>query len=87
MKLEDVARYTAMRLASCDEGVTRQGEFQPCEKVAVAIRIDPEDDGYYPVCAYHSRAPMLPLADLLIAWKKQLAGTTSIHSKTGDYRA
>jgi hypothetical protein len=50
---------------SCDEGVTRQGEFQPCEKTAVAVRLDPEEGSPYPVCAYHARGDMVPLAELL----------------------
>lgn len=49
----------------CVEGVTRHGEFQPCDKPAVAVRIDPEESEPYPVCAYHARAVMVPLADLL----------------------
>lgn len=61
-------------LTTCREGVTRQGESQPCEKVAVAIRRNPEDDDdYYPVCSYHARGRMMPLTELLLAWKKQLS--------------
>lgn len=63
-------------LRTCSEGVTRQGEYQPCEKVAVAIRRDPEDDDdYYPVCSYHARGRMMSLSELLLAWKKQLTNT------------
>lgn len=54
-----------MHYGVCHEDVTRQGESQPCEKVAVAIRIDPEDGGPYPVCAYHTRAEMMSLSDIL----------------------
>lgn len=50
---------------SCTEGVTRRGEFQPCEKPAVAVRIDPEEGNGYPVCVHHTRADMVPLAQLL----------------------
>ena len=48
----------------CSEGVTRRGEFQPCDKPAVALRIDPTEGQPYAVCAYHCRADMVPLAEL-----------------------
>lgn len=43
----------------CHEGVTRQGEFQPCDRPAVAYRLD-ITEGYlpYPVCVGHTRHPM-----------------------------
>ena len=50
---------------TCDEGVTRRGEFQPCDKPAVAVRIDPTEGTPYAVCAFHSRADMVPLSALL----------------------
>jgi hypothetical protein len=55
--------------APCDEAVVRRGEEQPCEKPAVAMRWDTRDypPSPYPVCARHSRAPMVTLADLLDA--------------------
>ena len=46
----------------CTEEVTRRGEFQPCDKTAVALRYDPEEGRPYPVCSYHSRGDMVPLA-------------------------
>lgn len=46
----------------CHEGVTRRGEFGPCEKPAVGFRLDPEEGHPYPVCAYHSRANMVSLS-------------------------
>lgn len=49
----------------CTEGVTRKGDEQPCDKPAVAARIDPEDGHPYPVCAYHARSDMVPLSVLL----------------------
>jgi hypothetical protein len=53
-------------MSLCHEGVTRGGEFQPCDKPAVAMRIDVTEDGRpYPVCAKHARRPMVPLADLI----------------------
>ena len=47
----------------CHEGVARKGEFQPCDKPAIALRDSREDDAYYPVCAYHARGFCLPLVD------------------------
>ena len=53
----------ALRYPECHEDVTRRGESQPCGKVAVALRFDPNCPSEpYPVCAYHSRTPMVPLA-------------------------
>ena len=52
----------------CCEEVTRRGEVQPCEKTAVAVRED-EEGSPYPVCAYHARGPMVPLAAL---WRHYL---------------
>jgi hypothetical protein len=50
----------------CQEGVSRKGEFQQCDKAAVALRFDPEFEGdVYPVCAYHARGRMLPLREIL----------------------
>ena len=54
-----------MHYGVCYEDVTRGGESQPCGKIAVAIRIDPRDDGPYPVCAYHTRGDMVSLSDIL----------------------
>lgn len=48
----------------CHECVTRGGEEMPCDKTAVAMRYDPTEGDPYPVCAYHSRADMVPLVDL-----------------------
>lgn len=51
----------------CTEGVTRKGEFQPCNKPAVAIRFEPTDhDDAYPVCANHARGEMVTLPQLLV---------------------
>jgi len=57
----------------CTEGVTRRDEFQPCDKPAVAVRIDPECGEPYPVCARHARADMVPLPDLIAAARAQVA--------------
>lgn len=42
---------------TCAEDVTRRGLSQPCDKPAVALRIDPTGGNPYPVCAYHTRGP------------------------------
>lgn len=47
-----------MSAQECHEGVTRKGEFQPCNKTAVALRYDPTKGGIYPVCVKHTRSPM-----------------------------
>lgn len=61
VRVDAPERYGAL----CCEGVTRQGEFQPCDKTAVAVRFDANDGQPYPVCAFHSRGRMMPLAELL----------------------
>jgi hypothetical protein len=50
---------------TCTEDVTRKGESQPCDKPAVAARLDPEEGTPYPVCAYHASADMVPLRVLI----------------------
>ncbi len=47
----------------CAEEVSRAGIAQPCDRPVAAAR--DVGDGPYPVCAYHARAPMVPLARLL----------------------
>lgn len=59
-----------MRLAlgypqRCSEEVTRGGVLDPCDKTAVAVREDPNYGGYYPVCARHARARMVPLETIV----------------------
>lgn len=50
---------------TCHEEVTRRGIIEPCDLMAVAMRIDPEDaTGCYPVCKRHTRGPMVPLATI-----------------------
>ncbi|HEU5223453.1 MAG TPA: hypothetical protein VFU07_07205 [Candidatus Lumbricidophila sp.] len=47
----------------CHEEVSRKGQLEPCDKVAVAMRYDMRDGHPYPVCAFHTRgADMVPLA-------------------------
>lgn len=50
--------------SECHEGVTRRGTFEPCDKPAVAFRVDPEEGAPYPVCAFHAREQMVPLLDV-----------------------
>jgi hypothetical protein len=61
------AEWLPTQLEKCDEGVTRKGEFEPCEKPAVAVRYDQENGGYYAVCGYHTRGMMLTLPGLVAA--------------------
>lgn len=51
---------------TCHAEVSRRGECQPCDKIAVAVTVDDEDRHWWPVCAYHTRSrKLVPLADLL----------------------
>ena len=61
----DASVKAALRWSECHEDVARGGESQPCDKTAVALRIDPTEGNPYPVCAYHARAEMVPLTDLV----------------------
>jgi hypothetical protein len=61
--MSELARI--MQYGLCHEDVTRKGVSQPCDKTAVAVRIDPEDGSPYSVCAYHTRGEMVSLPDLL----------------------
>ncbi len=51
--------------AECCQGVTRDGEHQPCDKTAVALAVHPsEPEHAYPVCVHHTRiATALPLSE------------------------
>jgi len=53
--------------AVCHEEVTRRGVLEPCELPSVAVRIDVQDGGPYPVCRRHVRAPMVPLLSVAAA--------------------
>lgn len=58
-------RYLSRFPDRCAAEVSRGGECQPCDKVAVAVTVD---DHWWPVCVHHSRGRcMVPLADLLRA--------------------
>lgn len=61
----ELRRVTAY--GKCHEEVSRKGHAQPCDTPAVAVRLDPEDYRPYPVCAYHTRAPMVTLAEIVAA--------------------
>lgn len=63
--MSEIRRF--MEYGLCHEEVVRDGDAQPCEKTAVAVRIDPEDHDPYPVCAYHARGEMVALTDLIAA--------------------
>lgn len=70
--MSELARI--MEYGRCHEDVSRKGLSQPCDKTAVAVRIDERDGGYYPVCAYHARGPMVSLPDLLAASQRHVIG-------------
>lgn len=61
--------YVARFPGTCDHEVSRQGESQPCERPAVAVRL--HETHPYPVCAYHASGDMVPLTELLTAAKVQ----------------
>lgn len=51
----------------CDESVVRRGWNEPCDRPAVAVRLDPDTNDPYPVCPTHCRTEMVPLRELLFA--------------------
>lgn len=55
----------------CEEGVTRDDDFQPCDYPAVALRKDPAEDVAYPVCVRHTRHDMVPLRTALNQYGRQ----------------
>lgn len=63
--------------ATCHYGVTRQGEYQPCDKPAVGERVDDEYPyNPYPVCQRHfnkRKQPTLPWRDMTV--QKYIPGT------------
>ena len=65
----------ALHHRECHEDVIRLGEHAPCERPAVAVRLDPECGEPYPVCTTHARTPelMVPLADLEAALRESIA--------------
>ena len=64
--IDPIELWRALRFPQeCTEEVTRRGISEPCEKTAVAIREDANYGSYYPVCARHARAPMVPLAAII----------------------
>lgn len=70
-RLSDDDRYWLTRFPTdCTEAVTRKSRgdewTEPCGKLAVAARFDPEEGSAYPVCTRHARGDgMVSLADLL----------------------
>lgn len=53
------------RPEQCHEEVTRAGEIEPCDKVAVALRLDPHESEPYPVCSHHARGDMVSLEEIV----------------------
>ena len=49
----------------CTEEVSRRGLVEPCDRVAVALRVDRNEGTLYPVCARHTRAEMVPLGAIV----------------------
>jgi hypothetical protein len=53
----------------CCAEVTRNREFQPCDKTAIGVTSDPDGGDWFPVCAYHAYRQfgrrMVPLAKLV----------------------
>jgi hypothetical protein len=65
----DIDRFD-MRLAlghpeKCTEEVSRNGLVDTCDRVAVALRLDPNEGSPYPVCARHARRDLVPLEDIV----------------------
>jgi hypothetical protein len=52
---------------ACNEGISVRGMYEPCEAVAVAVRVDPEFRTAYPVCGRHARGELVPLAEVVRA--------------------
>lgn len=72
----DALRYPQL----CSEDVTRKGESQPCEKPAVALRVDPNEGTPYPVCSYHSRGEeMVPLERIVRAMLAREVANRNTH--------
>ena len=60
------AAETFLRSDTCHEEVfSRDGDGGPCGAHAVAIRIDPNWDSPYPVCARHARAPLVTISGIV----------------------
>ena len=64
-------KSTLERPNQCYEEVARGERVEPCDKPAVAVRFDLTDGDVwtYPVCARHSRAPMVTLSHIVAAVK------------------
>lgn len=59
----------------CHETVIREGAQEPCDKPAVAVRIDPQWGEPYRVCARHARTGdlMVPLPEVERAVRERVA--------------
>lgn len=58
-------RTALENVAACHEGVTRRGEYVPCDRPAVGLATDPEEGGDYPVCPHHIRGRGVPIVEVL----------------------
>lgn len=60
-------RYIRQFGDKCCAEVSRKGEAQPCEKMAVAVAVGDEQGGsWWPVCPHHSRGrAMVSLTELI----------------------
>jgi len=57
---------TAFSQDVCFEGVSRKGNYEPCDLTAVAVRLDGEGHPY-PVCSNHVRHPMASMHLIKVA--------------------
>ena len=62
----DDLEYIRKFADKCCAEVSRGGESQPCDKTAVAVTIDAEDQHWWPVWPHHTRGRrIVPLAELI----------------------
>ena len=54
-------RLAKILTQECHEAVSRRGEYEPCDKPAVALRYDDTFGTWYPVCPRHTRGDCRPL--------------------------
>lgn len=72
MTPEDIAHLLKYG-GTCDAGVTRKGELEPCDKPAIAVAVSADEisagrDYWWPVCPHHSRGRrMVKLPELIRA--------------------
>lgn len=74
---------------TCEAGVTRDGDWVPCDKPAIGVYIDTTDDGEFgfsgsvawPVCVHHARVGRMASLRDLLSWQ----GTVSRPSSARIY--